>query len=442
MKMGEKSALIVFAILSCFLFSAPLFSQQVEKPDSLWPDRNHEEWVRIKNADTWTSSGPMGGNVISVNASPINPDEMFILVYCNYGMSCVYKSTNAGKNWTKIATGKRACYDMALHPHNPQILFVLSSFDVLKSTNGGGSWTVNNLGSRRYGYQGQIVIDPINPDNLYVAGYHYHGTPGNGIAVFKSTDGGVHWTTQCINPDSQSGRAYCIAVSSSSPNILYLGGYYGDGLNYFDKLYKSTDSGNSWQDVTGSIPKIPESIIIDPNNPDKVYVGTLWGVYRSSNGGQTWTRNAGNVYAYAVGIDPADSNTIYAGYDKRCYKSTDGGVNWAIHTAGLCGMCQDILAYSGRVYYGSYAGLYKSQDGGETWKASHAGVKNNVITAIAVAKSSPNVIYAEGSQNGLFKSTDFGNSWIRLPDFYRCDSIYSICVDSSNPDDLILLAGG
>jgi photosystem II stability/assembly factor-like uncharacterized protein len=442
--MGEKSPLsfIIFAILFCLLFSTLLISQNAEEPDSWWPDWNPEELKRMENSETWTSSGPKGGNVISVNVSPLNPDEIYILVYCNFSMSCIYKSPNAGKNWTQIATLNRACFDMAIHPRNPQIIFVLSSFSVLKSKNGGASWTVNDLGPRRYGYEGQIVIDPINPDILHVAGYHYHGTPGHGMAAFKSTDGGVHWTTNCINPDSQSGRAYCIAVNPSSPNILYLGGYYVDGSNYFDKLYKSTDSGDSWQDVTGSIQATPESIIIDPNNPNKVYVGTYWGVYRSSNSGQTWAGNVGRVYAYALGMDPSNSNTIYAGYDKNCYKSTDGGVNWTKYTAGLRGICQDILACSGRVYFSSYAGLYKSQDGGETWKASHAGVKNNVITAIAVARSSPNVIYAEGSQNGLFKSTNFGNSWSRLPDFYRCDSIYTICVDSSNPDDLILLAGG
>ncbi|UCE40533.1 MAG: hypothetical protein JSV17_13910 [Candidatus Aminicenantes bacterium] len=401
-----------------------------------------EEMVRMQNSETWRSFGPMGGDVISVNVSPVNPDEIYILVYCNYSMSCIYKSTNSGQNWTKTATLNRGCYDMVIHPHDPKILFVLSSSFVLKSTNGGASWTEYDLGYRTYAAYGQISINPINPDILHVAGYHDPGSSGFCMAAFKSTDGGVNWTTKDIKPNSQYGRAYCIAMNPSSPNILYLGGYYSDGSNYYDKLYKSTNSGDSWQDMTGSIQACPYSIIVDPTNPSKVYVGTTWGVYRSSNSGNTWTKSTGGVYAYALGIDPSNPNTIYAGWDKKCYKSTDGGVNWTAYAAGLCGICQDVLAYSGRVYYGSYAGLYKSLDGGTTWKASHAGIKHNVVPAIAVARSSLNVIYAEGSQNGLFKSTDFGNSWSRLPDFYRCDSIYTICVNSSNPDDLVLLAGG
>jgi photosystem II stability/assembly factor-like uncharacterized protein len=403
-----------------------------EAPESLW----------LANEAEWTSSGPMGGNVTSIKANPENAEEIHILVYCNSWMSCLYKSADAGQTWTKTATLNRGCYDMAIHPHDPQVIFVLSSYRVLKSTDGGDSWTEYGLGSRNYGYSGQIAINPINPDILYVAGYHYHDNPGYGMAVFKSTDGGVHWSTKNINPSAEYGRAYCLAVNPSSPNILYLGGYYSQNSRYYDKVYKSTNSGESWQDVTGSIPSTPRAILINPVNPNKVYVGTNWGVYRSSNSGQTWERNAGRAYAYALGIDPAYPNTIYAGYNKNCFKSTDGGVNWTEYSAGLCGICQEVLASSGRVYYGSYAGLYKSLDAGTTWAASHTGIKHNVIPAIAVARSSPNVIYAEGSQNGLFKSTDFGKSWSRLPDFYRCDSIYSICVNSGNPDDLVLLAGG
>ena len=165
-------------------------------------------------------------------------------------------------------------------------------------------------------------------------------------------------------------------------------------------------------------------------------------MFRSSDAGQTWARNEGIASAYALGLDPSSPNTIYAGYRSRCYKSVDGGVEWTEYTAGISGSCQDILVYSGRVYYASYAGIHRSLDEGKTWAAGCSGIKNTVIPAIAVAGSSPNVIYAEAAQNGLFKSTDFGNSWIRLPDFYRCDSIKAISVNSADPDDVVLLAGG
>jgi photosystem II stability/assembly factor-like uncharacterized protein len=349
---------------------------------------------------------------------------------------------NAGKNWIKSATLNWGCYDMVIHPYDPDIFFVLSPYSVLKSTNGGASWTAYSLGSRNYGYNGQIAIDPQNPDVLHIAGYHSYSYAGYCMATFKSTDGGASWTAKLFNSSSRSGRAYCIAVSPSSPNILYLGGYYSDGFTNVEKVYKSTDSGDSWQDVTGPIDTNPYSIIIDPTNSSKVYVGTNWSVYRSSDSGQTWKKGEGRVYAYALAMDPSNPETIYTGYNKNCFKSADGGITWTEYKAGLCGTCQDILVCSGRVYYGSYAGLYKSLDGGTTWEASHLGIKNNVIPAIAVARSSPEVIYAEASQNGLFKSTDFGSSWRRLPDFYRCDSIYTICVNSSNPNDLVLLAGG
>ena len=319
---------------------------------------------------------------------------------------------------------------------------MLSSHAVFKSTDGGTSWVQHGLGFRNYGYDGQIVVDPVNPGILYAAGYHYYSSSNYCMAAFKSTDGGANWSAVYIQPDSVSGQARCIAVNPSSPNVLYLGGYFKEGYYIRYRVYKSTDSGESWQDRTGTIGGYPRSIVIDPSNPSKVLVGTNWGVYRSADGGQTWELGGQSARAYALGMDPSNPGTIYAGYNSRCFKSTDGGANWTAYAAGLNGNCQDILVRPGCVYYASYVGIHRSLDGGTTWENSNNGIKNNVIPAIAVARSSPNVIYAEAAQNGLFKSTDFGNSWERLPDFYRCESIFSICVNSADPDELVLLAGG
>ncbi len=392
-------------------------------------------------SQNWKPAGPAGGNVMAIAANPNNLSDLYILIFSNSSSSFVYKSSNAGKKWKKVATLNRGCYDIILHPSNPNILYALSSYSVFKSTNGGSSWNEHFLGSGCYGYSGEMAIHPQNPDILYVAGYHYSGSKSC-MAVFKSTNGGVNWATKDINPSSSYGQAYSIALSSSNPNILYAGGYYSQGGSQHNKVYKSSDSGNSWKDVTGSISVEPNSIVVDPTDSNKVYVGTYWGVYRSTNGGQTWNKSPANVYAYALAIDPASPNTIYAGYSKNCYKSSDGGASWTEYKSGLFGNCNDLAALSGMVYYGSYAGIYKSQDAGITWKAAHSGINHNVVTAIAVAPSAPSIIYAEAAGNGLFKSTDSGISWSRLPEFYRCDSIYCICVNPNNAEDLFILAGG
>lgn len=419
----------------------PQISPKMEKGDN--PLRFVNDFpVMALDSDPWKSFGPMGGNVVSVKANPVDLNEVYALVYCSYSMSCVYKSTNAGKNWTCTAILDRDGYDLAIHPHDPKVLFVLSSHAVFKSTDGGTSWVQHGLGSRDYGYDGQIVIDPKNPDILHATGYHYISSTNSCMAAFKSTDGGVNWTAEYIQPDSITGNSSCIAVNPISPNILYLGGSFREGFYTRYRVYKSTDSGETWQDTTDSIGGYPGSIVIDPSNPSKVLVGTNWGVYRSPDGGQTWEIGGQGACAYALGMDPSNPGTIYAGFNGRCFKSTDGGVNWTAYAAGLSGNCQDILVHPGCVYYGSYVGIHRSLDGGMTWESSNTGIKNNVIPAIAVPRSSPNVIYAEAAQNGLFKSTDFGNSWHRLPDFYRCESIFSICVNSANPDELVLLAGG
>lgn len=445
--MGGKSSRKVFAVFFYMLLSSVLLcpdndvvSLHQRSPEK--PRPAIRDTFQPLESEMWQSNGPMGGNVVSIKARAENPNDIYALVNCSYSLSCIYKSMDAGKNWTMLATLNRDCYDMALHPQDPQTLFVLSSYAVFKSTDGGANWTQHSLGSRNYGSYGQIVMDPIDPDILHAVGYHYYSSANYCMAAFKSTDGGANWIATYIQPDSIRGQAYCIDVNPSSPNILYLGGYLKEGYYTRYKLYKSTDRGETWQDATGTIGGYPRSIVTYPTNPSKVLVGTNWGVYRSSDGGQTWEIGGHSACANALGMNPSDPNTIYAGYNSRCFKSTDGGVNWTEYTAGLNGDCQDILVNPGSVYYGSFVGIHKSMDGGKTWESSHNGIKNNVIPAIAVARSSPNVIYAEAAQNGLFKSTDFGNSWVRLPDFYRCESIFSICVNSADPDDLVLLAGG
>lgn len=391
----------------------------------------------------WTPVGPLGGDIRGMAFNPGNKNEVYAVAYSS--RSQVFKSTNGGQSWSRIGFINDYIDSLAIHPTNAAILHGLSGSAVYKSTDSGVNWFRYNLGSNSSAYNGEISISPSNPSVIYACGYFYYdiSTWRSRMAVFKSTDGGIVWTTLQLNLASSSyGYTQSVAVDPTNANIVYAGGYYYEGGSPYYRLYKSTNGGTSWTDRTGPITGTPESIVVDPANPSRVFVGTAWGIFRSSDGGSSWTKNSGIAYAYALAVDPANPNIIYGGYSKAVYKSTDGGVNFTNYTAGLAGTCRALLVSSNRVIYGSTVGIHRSEDAGVNWLASSAGMFATQVPAVSLATSFPNILYAEVAADGLFKSTDFGTSWTRLPDFYRCESVIKIKVNPANPNDLFILAGG
>lgn len=385
---------------------------------------------------TWQPIGPEGGYILGIAFNPTNNNEIYAAA-SGYPTS-IFKTANSGQTWEKTGSINDWIYGIAVDPTNPDIIYALSSSSGIYKSLDGGVNCQNYQVCSGFESSGNIAINPYNSNILYVGG-HYDA----GMAVLKSTDGGENWTGIKLTTGSYDEETSYIAIDPSNPDIIYAGGGHYDQADW--KLYKSSDGGQNWTDITGSIYATPNAIAIDPTNPSKVYVGTGWGIFRSSNGGQTWQKNDGYAYARALAIDPFDPNILYACYGVSFYKSVDGGVNWTEYSEGIHGRCNKVLASSAssaQVFYGSNAGIYKSDDSGLSWEASHSGIKANEITALSVAPSSPNIIYAEALGNGFFKSSDFGNSWGRLPDFYRCDVIPKIAVNPNDANDLFILAGG
>jgi photosystem II stability/assembly factor-like uncharacterized protein len=263
-------------------------------------------------------------------------------------------------------------------------------------------WT--NLRFRFIGPDGNrataVVGEPGNPLTAYV------GAASGG--VWKTEDGGAHWRPVFDSEPAQAIGA--LAIAPSAHHVLWA----GTGETFFirsmtalgDGVYRSTDAGRSWRhmglDSTGRIARI----VIHPQNPDIVLVCALGrafgpsadrGVYRTVDGGKTWTRVLfvdPNTGCSDLAIDPGDPNTLFAGMWQFEVKT------WHLQSGG------------------PGSGLWVSRDGGATWKrlaghglpaASHAVGK----IAVAVAPSDPDVVYAllEDTDPGLYRSTDRGASW-------------------------------
>lgn len=278
------------------------------------------------------------------------------------------------------------------------------------------------LGALRYRY-----IGPVGNRLTSVAGIpgqpnvYYVGAASGGI--WKTTDGGIHW--DAIFDDQPVASIGSLAVAAANPNVVWAGTgepWIRSHISVGQGVYKSNDAGRTWTlmglEKTGRISRI----VIDPKNPDIVLVGALGhaygpqqerGVYRTTDGGKTWTRvlfTDENSGCAEISMDPNNPSILFAGM-------------WPleIHTWG-------------RESGGPGSGLFKSTDGGITWtRLSGHGLPTRTTgkITVAVAPSNSNRVYAlietgdgvplngkETDRGKLWRSEDGGENW-RLVSYDR-----------------------
>jgi hypothetical protein len=161
------------------------------------------------------------------------------------------------------------------------------------------------------------------------------------MVFFKSTNGGRSWSTsQFFIFDSFSPRD--IAISATNPAVIYVAGIKKVGQYYGGALLTSTDGGQSWTDISSNLNTERyhyfRSIVIDPTDDGKVYVGGSY-LYRGTrighNAGFTWTRIQAPLNIDTLGIDPVDPSRIYAAGYESVAASTDYGQSWTLRSISM-----------------------------------------------------------------------------------------------------------
>ena len=235
----------------------------------------------------------------------------------------------------------------------------------------------------------------------------YFGSVGGGL--WKSSNSGRTWTPVFDSTNVASIGA--IAIAPSNPSVIYVGtgeADMRDSIAYGNGVFKSSDAGKTWTQAGLENTKQIGRIIVDPKNPNTVFVAALGnayaanadrGVYRSRDGGATWQKvlfKSDDVGAIDLSFDPVDSQVVYA---------TLWNVRrppWFIYAPAN----------------GPGAGIFKSLDGGTTWKEISDGipVEGRGHIGIAVAPANHNRIYAvvDAKEGGVFSSNDGGATWARL----------------------------
>ncbi len=320
---------------------------------------------------TWTQLGPnaiaqspefsgpvMSGRVESAAPDPTNPNIM----YLTSDGGGVWKTTNWLSNsptWTPLTdtqsstvtgSGDLAYTPLAVFPGNSSIVFAAAAGPgggILKSTNGGVSWTL--LGASVFDQVafGSLVVDPNNSNNLFAT--VRYGPNGNSGGVYKSTNGGVTWTNTTAS--FHTGAASDVVMDPTNSQVLYAGLTQGAGGGSSNGLYKSNNGGTTWTRLaggmlTGSAVGASIRVAVAPSAPQTLYAtvfDTALGNapdglphrYRSNDGGTTWTSlpalPTNDEYRYwhvVISVDPTQPQTIYVNGDHTVYMSANGGSSW------------------------------------------------------------------------------------------------------------------
>jgi photosystem II stability/assembly factor-like uncharacterized protein len=326
-------------------------------------------------------------------------------------------------------------------------------------------------GGRTVGATG-VPGDP----NLFYVGVNNGG-------VWRTNDAGRTWAP--IFDDQPTGSVGALAVSRSNPNVIYVGsgeGLQRPDLSTGDGVYKSIDGGKTWKNTGIRDGQQIAAIVIDPKNPDRVFVAVMGhpyganperGVFRTLDGGANWERvlyKDENTGAMALAFDPADPQTVYAdlfesrhgpwengsweGKNSGLYKSTDGGATWKHLTKGLPSTDEGL----GRIGFDvapsepkrlfamvdarGAGGIYRSDDAGETWKRINGERRlwgrGSDFAEVKIDPKNPDILYVANTCS--YRSTDGGKTFLAFKGAPGGDDPHTFWV---NPDDtrIILLAG-
>jgi photosystem II stability/assembly factor-like uncharacterized protein len=299
----------------------------------------------------------------------------------------------------------------AVDPTNPNVIYVLAGdFNnpscalPYKTTNGGTSWTLVNSGIPATICGNALTLDSVSPSTLYLAVVTptFNGTGCCEVSLYKTTTGGTTWSAS--NSGIFQNSANRISISPHRSNVLYAaaGG----------SVYRSSNSGATWAAASSGLPAKPPDaqttawnvgrVAIDPTDDNIVYAATPTGVFRTANGGASWTARQGGwptlngmLYsAAALAVDPNAPATIYAG------PSTPwpGPNSFVISNSFVLGNARG-------------AGLLKSTDSGATWTSAGTEIAGAIVSDVVFDGS--RAIYA-ATNNGVFRFSTFNPPAVTL----------------------------
>ncbi len=362
-----------------------------------------EKKQRSSGGTLWEFTGPIniGGRISDIEI-PIDQAQTYYIGTASGG---IFKTTDGGANWNPIFDEQEmlSIGDIEISKNNTDLLWVGTgevnagggslAYDgdgIYKSFDGGLTWEIKGLPD--VGSIGKIVIDPSDDDTVFVGamGPLFRNDINRG--VYRTNNGGDTWDQVLFVSDSTG--IIDMAIHPTNGDIVYAASWerirrpnnrqYGGETS---RIYRSINGGDTWAELTVGLPSVASekgriSIDISQSNPNVLYAlyadanGSIQGVYRTANGGDTWIEvnssqltNIGFHWWFrGIFVDPANEDIIYnVGFIIE--KSIDGGASWNISFPNVH-VDQHAMAFNasvaGEVLLGNDGGLYKSTNDGAT----------------------------------------------------------------------------
>jgi photosystem II stability/assembly factor-like uncharacterized protein len=441
-------------LLLCAFASAPKGSGQTLKPDTL-------------KGMKWRLVGPFrGGRVLAVAGIPGDANTY----YFGSVAGGVWKTTDGGLQWTPMFDKEpvSSIGSMAVAPSDPNVIYVgtgeacirgnISFGDgVYKSTDAGKTWTHVGLDDTRH--IGRVIVDPRNPNIVFVAalGHAYGSNEERG--VFRSTDGGKHWD-KVLYKDEKTG-AIDITFDPGNSHILYAGLWQAmrtpwslDSGGPGSGLYKSTDSGSTWKELKGH--GLPDGVygrigVAAAPGGERVYAlieAKEGGLFRSDDAGENWKKISSDHrftqrawYFTHIFADPKNADEVYI-LNTGMYRSTDAGVTFSTINAphgDRHGLWIDPMN-TNRMIEGDDGGATVTADGGKSWTTEdnqptaqfyHIATDNQFLYRLYGAQQDNSTVsIASRSDNGAITDADYydvggGESGFVVPDPRNPNIVYA-----------------
>ena len=355
----------------------------------------------------WQNRGPnnLGGRVVDVVVDPERADTVYIAA----ASGGIWKSDDAGMTYTSIwprswgqgmgalaiaSDGTLYAGTGEANPGGGSIVF--GGTGIYRSRNRGATW--QHVGLKTSGAIGRIVVDPLDPDRIFVAAAGDLFNPGGQRGVYRSTDGGSTWKRVLAGANATTG-AVDLSIDPANPDRVFaamwdhqrepdLRRYGGEGSG----LFRTSDGGTTWERVGGGLPASSASVgrigvAVAPGMPNVVYAiynkaaGPFDGFYKSVDGGTTWVKTSaagdpsGLIYSQStfgwwfgrIFVSPSNPNHVFVP-GVSLIASLDGGLTFVPHTGPHAD--QHAMAWDpkvdGRVYLGNDGGMYRHDRGALT----------------------------------------------------------------------------
>ena len=405
-----------------------------------------------ESLETWSNLGLYGGQIYAIAIDPSTPDKMFAGSYMGDGFfvsgdkGLHWQAVESGNNPLEGGTFKnQSNRAIVIAPSDPKTIWVAHDYWVEKSIDGGNTWThishedmqVNCTGCIENDYNRfcqAVAIHPTNPDIVYVGTGGPFASSTNG-AIYKTEDGGATWMKMITifdwtwNPIPDfNAPVIRIEIDGDSNNIWVATGG-PDRLG--GSLYFSNDQGGSWWEYAN----LPDTFWLDmtlqphaAGQPSQVFIATEIGLLRITFAADEWATWLDHAWILggALGTEngvrsvvcaPSNPNTVYAAwYTHIAYggdgigkigRSTDGGKTWSTYVPDLYFLTLSVHPSDPDVIYGGHynLGMFKSQDHGQTWKPINQGLNAVIVKDVAVDPHNPSHILLS-TVSGVYQKKD------------------------------------